>query len=192
MWNLTAMERKVLMAVNTRGSSLSLEAGAIPFDALTAWRALKSTARIREGYDSRNSILEWSIVLIDASNRSGSLEFVVPAVDPSSFFPISARFSSSKTFSDLKTESLCEDRQVIFSRCYSALAACTFGGFSLGKDDCVVPSLSVTMLQLSLRLTVHLVKLFGISSSSLSVEGLLIVFNSSVDGSKMYSGGLEV
>lgn len=53
-------------------------------------------------YDSRNSVLEWSIVLIDSSNRSGSLEFIVPAVDPSSFFPISARFTSSKTFSDLK------------------------------------------------------------------------------------------
>nr|GLL45625.1 coatomer subunit delta [Ipomoea trifida] len=57
-------------------------------------------------YDSRNSVLEWSIVLIDASNRSGSLEFVVPAADPSSFFPISARFSSSKTFSDLKVTNI--------------------------------------------------------------------------------------
>nr|GME16138.1 coatomer subunit delta-like [Ipomoea batatas] len=57
-------------------------------------------------YDSRNSILEWSIVLIDASNRIGSLEFVVPAADPSSFFPISARFSSSKTFSDLKVTNI--------------------------------------------------------------------------------------
>nr|GMD50625.1 coatomer subunit delta-like [Ipomoea batatas] len=57
-------------------------------------------------YDSRNSILEWSIVLIDASNRSGSLEFVVPAADPSSFFPISARFSSSKTFNDLKVTNI--------------------------------------------------------------------------------------
>nr|GLL46597.1 aspartate carbamoyltransferase, chloroplastic [Ipomoea trifida] len=57
-------------------------------------------------YDSRNSILEWSIVLIDASNRSGSLEFVVPAADPSSFFPISGRFSSSKTFSDLKVTNI--------------------------------------------------------------------------------------
>nr|GMD07001.1 coatomer subunit delta-like [Ipomoea batatas] len=53
-------------------------------------------------FDSRNSILEWSIVLIDNSNRSGSLEFVVPAADPSQFFPISARFTSSRTFSDLK------------------------------------------------------------------------------------------
>nr|GLL39720.1 coatomer subunit delta [Ipomoea trifida] len=62
----------------------------------------ESVGKVNLRYDSRNSILEWSIVLIDASNRSGSLEFVVPAADPSSFFPISARLSSSKTFSDLK------------------------------------------------------------------------------------------
>ncbi|XP_074285200.1 coatomer subunit delta-like [Silene latifolia] len=53
-------------------------------------------------YDSRNSILEWSIVLIDNSNRSGAMEFVVPAVDSSTFFPISVRFTASNTFSDLK------------------------------------------------------------------------------------------
>ncbi|KAK4378703.1 hypothetical protein RND71_000565 [Anisodus tanguticus] len=53
-------------------------------------------------YDSRNSVLEWSVVLIDNSNRSGALEFVVPAADPSAFFPISARFTASRTFSDVK------------------------------------------------------------------------------------------
>ncbi|KAH0784629.1 hypothetical protein KY290_004227 [Solanum tuberosum] len=53
-------------------------------------------------YDSRNSVLEWSVLLIDNSNRSGALEFVVPAADPSAFFPISAQFTSSRTFSDVK------------------------------------------------------------------------------------------
>ncbi|XP_038885084.1 LOW QUALITY PROTEIN: coatomer subunit delta-like [Benincasa hispida] len=53
-------------------------------------------------YDSRNSVLEWSIVLIDNSNRSGSMEFVVPPADSSVFFPISVRFSATSTFSDLK------------------------------------------------------------------------------------------
>ena len=33
---------------------------------------------------------------------SGSMEFAVPATDPSSFFPISVGFSASSTFSDLK------------------------------------------------------------------------------------------
>ncbi|KAG6754381.1 hypothetical protein POTOM_042420 [Populus tomentosa] len=53
-------------------------------------------------YDSRNSILEWSILLIDNSNRSGSMEFVVPPADSSSFFPISVRFSATSTYSELK------------------------------------------------------------------------------------------
>ncbi|XP_059648249.1 coatomer subunit delta-like isoform X1 [Cornus florida] len=53
-------------------------------------------------FDSRNSILEWSILLIDNSNRSGSMEFVVPPADTSVFFPISVRFTAASTFSDLK------------------------------------------------------------------------------------------
>ena len=53
-------------------------------------------------YDPRNSVLEWSLVLIDDSNRSGALEFVVPAADSSAFFPISVRFTATNTFSDLK------------------------------------------------------------------------------------------
>ncbi|WVZ54661.1 hypothetical protein U9M48_005426 [Paspalum notatum var. saurae] len=53
-------------------------------------------------FDSRNSALEWSILLIDQSNRSGSMEFVVPPAEPSSFFPISVGFSASSTLSDLK------------------------------------------------------------------------------------------
>jgi len=47
-------------------------------------------------------VLEWSIILIDQSNCSGSMEFAVPATDASSFFPISVGFSASNTFSDLK------------------------------------------------------------------------------------------
>ncbi|KAK3001334.1 hypothetical protein RJ639_020871, partial [Escallonia herrerae] len=57
-------------------------------------------------YDSRSSILEWSILLIDNSNRSGSMEFVVPPADSSVFFPISVRFTAANTFSDLKVVNL--------------------------------------------------------------------------------------
>ncbi|CAI9267995.1 unnamed protein product [Lactuca saligna] len=57
-------------------------------------------------FDSRNSMLEWSIVLIDDSNRSGSMEFVVPSVDSSAFFPISVRFSATTTFSGMKVVSI--------------------------------------------------------------------------------------
>ncbi|CAK8574145.1 unnamed protein product [Lathyrus sativus] len=57
-------------------------------------------------YDSKNSILEWSVLLIDNSNRSGSLEFVVPQADSSAFFPISVHFAATETFSDLKVTNI--------------------------------------------------------------------------------------
>ncbi|CAA7410864.1 unnamed protein product [Spirodela intermedia] len=53
-------------------------------------------------YDPRSSTLEWSVLLIDSSNRSGSMEFVVPPADTSVFFPISVRFTAASTFSDVK------------------------------------------------------------------------------------------
>ncbi|XP_042063126.1 coatomer subunit delta-2-like [Salvia splendens] len=69
--------------------------------------ALREAPRVQQidgdwRYDARKSILEWSIVLIDNSNRSGSMEFVIPAIDTSDLFPISVRFTSTRTFSDLK------------------------------------------------------------------------------------------
>ena len=39
-------------------------------------------------YDMRKSSLVWSIELIDATNRTGSAEFVVPAAPAEAFFPI--------------------------------------------------------------------------------------------------------
>ncbi|KAK6934738.1 Mu homology domain [Dillenia turbinata] len=69
--------------------------------------ALRDAPNVRQidgewRYDSRNSILEWSILLIDNSNRSGSMEFVVPPADSSAFFPISVQFTAASTFSDVK------------------------------------------------------------------------------------------
>ncbi|KAF8404533.1 hypothetical protein HHK36_009419 [Tetracentron sinense] len=69
--------------------------------------ALREAPNIRQidgewRYDARRSVLEWSILLIDSSNRSGSMEFVVPPADSSVFFPISVSFTAANTFSDLK------------------------------------------------------------------------------------------
>ncbi|WJX43064.1 hypothetical protein P8452_30217 [Trifolium repens] len=47
-----------------------------------------------------------SVLLIDNSNRSGSMEFVVPQTDSSAFFPISVRFTATDTFSDLKVTNI--------------------------------------------------------------------------------------
>ncbi|KAL6010337.1 hypothetical protein ACLOJK_000768 [Asimina triloba] len=57
-------------------------------------------------YDPRASLLEWSILLIDNSNRSGSMEFVVPPADSSVFFPINVRFTAASTFSEIKVVSI--------------------------------------------------------------------------------------
>lgn len=39
----------------------------------------------------RRSCLVWSLELVDASNKSGSMEFVVPAAQADAFFPIEVR-----------------------------------------------------------------------------------------------------
>lgn len=53
-------------------------------------------------YDSRKSTLEWTMVLIDDTNRSGSMEFVVPAADSSAFFPIDVKFTAPTIYCDIK------------------------------------------------------------------------------------------
>jgi len=57
-------------------------------------------------YDPRRNALDWSIDLIDNTNRSGSLEFVVPATDADMFFPIEIVFNSKSTFCDVKVVSV--------------------------------------------------------------------------------------
>ncbi len=52
-------------------------------------------------FDSRAGALVWSIELIDDTNRSGSMEFVVPATDAEHFYPIDISFTSNKTFCDV-------------------------------------------------------------------------------------------
>lgn len=46
-------------------------------------------------HDSRKNFLEWTLVVIDSSNASGSLEFSIPG-HPDDFFPISVEFHSTK------------------------------------------------------------------------------------------------
>ncbi|CAL5334699.1 unnamed protein product [Camellia sinensis] len=69
---------------------------------IVQWSWVYNTCMFSHRYDSRNSILEWSILLTDNSNRSGSMDFVVPLVDASVFFPMSVRFTAASTFSELK------------------------------------------------------------------------------------------
>ncbi|KIY98750.1 Coatomer subunit delta-1 [Monoraphidium neglectum] len=57
-------------------------------------------------YDSRRGALLWSIELIDDTNRSGSLEMVVPACDPGAFYPIEVSFSATRTMCDIDVETV--------------------------------------------------------------------------------------
>ena len=59
-------------------------------------------------YESRKGLLEWSLPLIDQSNKSGSMEFSING-HPDDFFPVNVTFQSSKTFCDVVV-STCEGR----------------------------------------------------------------------------------
>ena len=57
-------------------------------------------------YDARAGCLLWSVELVDDTNRSGSLEFVVPAADAEAFYPIDVSFSAGRTLCDVEVETV--------------------------------------------------------------------------------------
>lgn len=52
-------------------------------------------------HDSRKHVLLWNLPLVDASNKSGSLEFSVPSSIPGDFFPVQLSFTSKIPYADL-------------------------------------------------------------------------------------------
>ncbi len=48
-------------------------------------------------YEPKKHVLEWRVSVIDASNKTGSMEFSVPGL-PSDFFPIKVYFISTKSY----------------------------------------------------------------------------------------------
>lgn len=57
-------------------------------------------------YNARHNQLEWIIDIIDDSNSTGALEFVVPAADPDDFFPVDITFTISNLICDVDVESV--------------------------------------------------------------------------------------
>eukprot|EP01025_Chloroclados_australasicus_P014838 TRINITY_DN1701_c0_g1_i5.p1 TRINITY_DN1701_c0_g1~~TRINITY_DN1701_c0_g1_i5.p1 ORF type:complete len:504 (-),score=75.88 TRINITY_DN1701_c0_g1_i5:301-1812(-) len=53
-------------------------------------------------FDPRQHMVLWTIDLIDNTNRTGSMEFVVPASSPDSFFPVAVTFMCNKTLCDVE------------------------------------------------------------------------------------------
>lgn len=52
-------------------------------------------------HDSRRNVLEWCLPVIDANNKTGSLEFSV-AGQPNDFFPINVSFVSKRNYCDIQ------------------------------------------------------------------------------------------
>lgn len=52
-------------------------------------------------HDSRRNTLEWCLPVIDAKNKSGSLEFSI-AGQPSDFFPVQVSFISKKNYCNIQ------------------------------------------------------------------------------------------
>ncbi|XP_023288486.1 coatomer subunit delta [Orussus abietinus] len=53
-------------------------------------------------HEARRNILTWSLPLVDASTKSGSMEFSAPSSDPSDFFPIHVSFASKTSYAKIK------------------------------------------------------------------------------------------
>lgn len=56
-------------------------------------------------HDSRRNLLEWCLPVIDAKNKSGSLEFSI-AGQPNDFFPVQVSFVSKKNYCNIQVWSL--------------------------------------------------------------------------------------
>ncbi|KAK2191611.1 hypothetical protein NP493_50g04000 [Ridgeia piscesae] len=52
-------------------------------------------------HDSRKNVLEWTLPVIDASNKSGAMEFSI-AGHPDDFFPVTVSFISKKPYCDIQ------------------------------------------------------------------------------------------
>ncbi|XP_041373847.1 coatomer subunit delta-like [Gigantopelta aegis] len=52
-------------------------------------------------YDTRNRLLQWNLPVIDASNKSGSMEFSING-HPDDFFPVNVSFVSKKPYCDIQ------------------------------------------------------------------------------------------
>mmetsp|Transcript_1543 Transcript_1543/g.2111 ORF Transcript_1543/g.2111 Transcript_1543/m.2111 type:complete len:519 (+) Transcript_1543:206-1762(+) len=57
-------------------------------------------------HNPRDGTLSWQIDMIDNSNRSGSLEFVIACRDPEAFFPLSVGFTSTELYCNCEVLSI--------------------------------------------------------------------------------------
>lgn len=53
-------------------------------------------------HESRRNTLVWSLPVVDATTKSGSMEFSAPSSTPADFFPLLVSFSSKTSYVDIK------------------------------------------------------------------------------------------
>lgn len=61
-------------------------------------------------YDPQRHTLDWQIPIVDASNRSGALEFSVAGDDIDVFFPTQVSFFSEKLFCNVDVSTVSCDQ----------------------------------------------------------------------------------
>ena len=57
-------------------------------------------------YDTHKRQLQWSLPFIDASNKSGSMEFTIQGSHPGDFFPVNVSFTSRKPYCDIQVSAV--------------------------------------------------------------------------------------
>lgn len=53
-------------------------------------------------HEARRNTLVWSVPVVDASAKSGSMEFSAPSSNPADFFPLHISFSSKTPYAQIK------------------------------------------------------------------------------------------
>ncbi|KAI4498073.1 hypothetical protein M0802_006897 [Mischocyttarus mexicanus] len=53
-------------------------------------------------HEAKKNILVWSLPLVDASTKSGSMEFFAPSSTPADFFPLHVSFASKTSYAKIK------------------------------------------------------------------------------------------
>lgn len=53
-------------------------------------------------HEARRNMLVWSLPIVDASSKTGSMEFSAPSSRPSDFYPLTLSFTSQTSYAKIK------------------------------------------------------------------------------------------
>jgi hypothetical protein len=70
-------------------------------------------------YEPRRNTLLWQLTVVDASNKTGAMEFSVQAAHVSDFFPVQVSFQSTQSFARLNVSSYNSIQYAIFYCLYA-------------------------------------------------------------------------